>query len=812
MPVDPQSLDGVWVGTHSDSTGTTKPVVVPDSILQKHMLISGQTGSGKSVTATQGIRSVDASTDGATIVIDPKGDGWPTMIGRARYADRCLMGSHSPATAFEDVLYFDAGVGLPQLPLFDLRPALTAGMRRIDAARTVVDDTLAVLEYLHPGSDDAVRSPDVIQTLLLALFDPEFGSDAVTLSELYNAANRLQEERAVPRVSPEWLQHLLTNTTTGSQRLFAAVQQGVQTRLSKLYQDPYLRAMFDTVPDEAAFELSDWLDEDVLIIIDISDLSDQAQRVVAHVILTRLWRALHWRQAEIAAADTPPLVSLWIDEVPHLQIHDPLSELLSMGRGLGLSVVSMMQFPRQLKQESGDRAYDEVLSNVGTLLCGTHHHASQLASRLATTNRSAAEFETLLSDLPSDRWLFSPAGGRTLRTRQPPRMVINDPPLPPGHPAGQAPLPPQAAQRFSQVWRDCRQSTVDQYGVVPSGYEATTDTPVADGTLKRGLTHTLWQDHIDLPAGVTYDAVDDTIQCTDCGAAFLPQFEKLQVALQHCETPDVDDSALPVTDIGLATVTPAQLDTSPISLHEAMFLRLVERAERREIDDREWDVTTESMLPLRDAAGLDADDTADLADAGYLNQQSDYRGAYWRLTNTGKQMLSTIRDGGDPPGTKPGDPAESVAHIRLVETAAAVLERLAADPTSPLATVQRYWTVPDTNSVVDLVAFDEAGVARIVVEAERTTNDLKRAAPADYDVMAQVDSAAALWVVPGRTDGHKLIRALADPLDGEPRLSFATGDLYADTTPLDRYELDTSGCSGVHTVRTFDEDVVQEVL
>ncbi len=792
--------------------GTTNPVIVPESVLERHVLISGQTGSGKSVTATQGIRSVDAATSGATIVIDPKGDGWPAMIGRAHYADRCLMGDSSPATALEDLLYFDAGVGLPELPLFDLRPALKAGMRRIDAARTVVDDTLAVLDRLQPGTDDAVRSPDVIRNLLLALFDPEFGADAITLSELYNAATRLQEERAVPNVSADWLQYLLENTTNGSQRLFSAIQQGVQTRLDKLYQDPYLRGMFDTVPADSGFRLKEWLSKDVLIIIDVSTLSDQAQRVVTHVVLTRLWRALQWRQADSATGETPSQVSLWIDEVPQLQIHEPLSQLLSLGRGLGLSVVAMMQFPRQLKRQAGDRAYEELLSNVGTLLCGKHHQAPQLAQRLATTNRSADHFETELSDLSDDRWLFSPASGRDLSARQSPRMTIDEPPLPPGHPAGQAPLSPQAAQEFAYHWRDCRQSTVRQYGVVPSGYDATTEQTLSDTTIERGLAHTLWQDHIDLPAGAAYDTEDDAIRCTSCGESFLPQFTKLQTAIRHCHSGRVDDSELPVTDIGLSETTPEQLRASPLSIHEAMFLRLVERAERREIDDSEWDVITESMVPLRNAAGLDTDGADRLVAGEYLNEQPDYRGSYWRLTDAGDQVLAELRDGGDPPGTRLGDPAESVAHIRLVETAAAVLERVAADPESPLERVERYWPVPDTMSVVDLAAFDETGEARVVIEAERLTNDLKRAAPADYDVMSQVESAAALWVVPNRKTGHELVRALAEPLDGESRLSLDSADVYADGTPLDRYDLDSPGCCGVRTVKTVDEDAVREML
>lgn len=108
-----------------------------------------------------------------------------------------------------------------------------------------------------------------------------------------------------------------------------------------------------------------------------------------------------------------------------------------MGRGLELSVVTMLQFPEQLRDGSGgERVYRELLNNVGSVLCGHLDNPSMLSEKLATPKTSADEVAELLGGCPDDRWVFSPATSRSLESRTSPLMLIRDPPLPRGHPDG----------------------------------------------------------------------------------------------------------------------------------------------------------------------------------------------------------------------------------------------------------------------------------------------------------------------------------------------------------------------------------------
>ncbi|WP_224271074.1 hypothetical protein [Haloprofundus salinisoli] len=76
-------------------------------------------------------------TDGADILIDPKGDGMPEEYLRAHYAK---YGS------LENVYYFDCAKVLPALSFFDIRDQLNAGIDRTTAVEDIVDHYIEILQ------------------------------------------------------------------------------------------------------------------------------------------------------------------------------------------------------------------------------------------------------------------------------------------------------------------------------------------------------------------------------------------------------------------------------------------------------------------------------------------------------------------------------------------------------------------------------------------------------------------------------------------------------------------------------------------
>lgn len=72
---------------------------------------------------------------------------------------------------------------------------------------------------------------------------------------------------------------------------------------------------------------------------------------------------------------------------------------------------------------------------------------------------------------------------------------------------------------------------------------------------------------------------------------------------------------------------------------------------------------------------------------------------------------------------------------------------------------------------LDVVGLDVDDNIVVTVEVERINRDLRRAAPEDYEKVVACDPEEAPWVAMSNSEGHEILAALRDPLEGEPRLS-----------------------------------------
>jgi hypothetical protein len=69
--------------------------------------------------------------------------------------------------------------------------------------------------------------------------------------------------------------------------------------------------------------------------------------------------------------------------------------------------------------------------------------------------------------------------------------------------------------------------------------------------------------------------------------------------------------------------------------------------------------------------------------------------------------------------------------------------------------------------------------------------------------MAALEPAEAIWVVPSRSAGARILDALNEPSDGTPRVDKE----YSTKTAPEQYRIDTPGLSSVRTVETLRDDL-----
>jgi DNA helicase HerA-like ATPase len=810
-----------------DGTPDTEPLYVPPRLQPLHVGWFGKTGSGKSTSLINAVLDNQAVTDGADILVDPKGDGMAIDYMRAHYATHGHL---------DDVLYFDCADVLPALSFFDIRDELDAGVARQTAVEDTVDHYMEILTQImgRDRFEQAVRSPDVIRYLLKALFDPVNGDDAFGHSDLHAAVRTMHERQTAPAVSDSELERMLAGVVANQTRSFDEIMQGVANRIEKIPVDQRLAQMFDHVPadeEDPHFDLINYLDEDVVIIVDTGSLRSEAQRVVALVVLSNLWTALR-RRARRSDDDRMALVNLYLEEAASIAVSDLLQELLAQARGFDCSVTLAMQFPAQLRKGSRD-AYDEVLNNVSTLVTGNVPADERLARRLATDEMDPAAVGNRLRALRRGQWLISlPAAfGDT-----PPRpFLLGSASPPPGDPAGSRPLTEAETDAFDETLSDVHDRTLSEAGLTLAEPSVAEDEPDGDGedgddeTDTEASTDDTARVRIDsalphtrrMPPTVAYDASIHALECTECANRYDPDSTGMERAVECCSSlEETDPDDIPICDLHLK-LSADEREALDYTDPQLRFLQAVYNAQQLRYSAPEYDLLYDSMNRLREYVAIEPDAIQDLIDAGLLTHDADHPQRLYTVTPDGRSLLGESYRRGLDYGHGAGDLEESSEHVLAVEVGRRYLEaEYAADPDSAVEEVIPYYDLDGEQTLspaafmgtnedvkseleqyeqrrLDVAGVDSDGSVVVAVEAERVNHDTTRAVPDDFDKIAECGVEEAIWLVLTQSDGHEVLQALNEPADGEPRVE----KTYASTTPPQQFQIDTPGLTAMYPVR-----------
>jgi len=775
-----------------DKTASSS-LTLPPKLQSLHVGWIGATGAGKSVGLTNAILENHAATDGPEIIIDPKGGSMPEEYLRSHYEQ---YGS------LDDVLYFDLAKAVPALEILDIRDEVEAEVPRSVAVEDTVGHVEEVLKQLVGTDlyDRAVRAPDVISVMLTALFDANNGDDAVTYREYHEALQRL-EKGSPPSVTDENLQTLLSNLASNdSQRSWPEIMQGVYTRAESVLAQTHLSLMFNhlsTSPDDPVFDFGDWLNEDVVIIFDVGELHTHARRAVTLTLLAEVWSALKRRHRGSDDGDRS-LVNIYLDEAPALADTDLLDELLSRGREFDCALTLAMQYPAQIRQ-TDERAYTELLNDVGTYVVGGVNVDEDLAERLATDAVDADAIATRLSSLARGEWLVDLPSG--FGDRPPEPFVLQSAPPPAGHPAGDEGAASNDA--FAEAREACLQRTRTQYAL-PVKTDAAPDEPTdaseggkPDHDATSPATPTPLETTTRLPRCVRYESQRDALVCRDCEHRYDPTAAGMKDAIRCCNAlAAVDRDDIPVASAAIKLSPEERADTEWTD-RQLLFAQIVHDAHQQKYDaDTEYDITSDSMIRLKEYAGIGDEAVEELIDAGLVRQDSDHPHRLYTVTDTGRSLLNERYREGVSFGDGEGDLGESSQHVLLVE---AVRRHLVSDyrdnSDSAVTRVETYYEIGGGERL-DVAGLDDEGSVIVAGEAERINNDAAEAAPSDYDKMAALDLEEAIWVVPTQSAGHDLLQALRDPADDDSRVEKD----YASNTPPHQFRIDTDGLTAVYSV------------
>ncbi|WP_049935217.1 type IV secretory system conjugative DNA transfer family protein [Haloplanus natans] len=823
-----------------DGTASDDSIALPPSLQRLHTAWFGRTGSGKSTSLVRAIRDNHAATDGADILLDPKGDGMATDYLRAHYAQYGHL---------DNVLYFDCSEVLPAISFFDVRADVAAGVPRATAVDDVVDHYIEILTALmgRDRFEQAVRAPDIIRFLVRAKFDPVHGDDAFSHRDLHGAARRMHERQSAPSVSNPDLERMLGGVVANRARTFDEVMQGVANRLEKVPTDRRLARLFNHVPDAvtsdtdavattsaaasattttteptlgfddesptateqqtadpratsptpgtAHFDLGQYLDANVVVILDLGGLRIETRRAITLVLLSNLWTALR-RRRQRREADRLPLVNCYIEEAASIAATDLMTTLLAQARSFDCALTLAMQFPNQLDQlDPTGAATDEVLNNIGTILTGPIGVDQGLAERMATDELPAQDVANRLRGLQRGQWLASLPAAFDAPAPAPFQLQSARPPA--GHPAAEASVKPAVTDVIADVERRTREragvTLVDPEPAADADGDAATD---PDRRVDSALPHTMR-----LPSWVEYDGDIHALRCETCDNRYDPTSEGMARAIACCHDPDaVNRDDIPICELNLK-LTPEERADSEWSDAQLMFLQAVYNAQQLRYEPPGYDLLRDSMLRLQEYVGIDRDAVDELLETDLLRHDTDHPHRLYSVSPAGRDVIGEHYRQGVDYGHGQGDLEESSQHVFAVEVGRRWLEQAYVDdPESPVVEVVPYYDL-DGNHRLDIAGVDEAGEIRVAVEAERVNHDLREAVPADYDKIAACDVDAAIWIVMTQRAGHDVLQALNDPPDGEPRVA----KTYAETTPPQQFRIDTPGVTAMYPAEWLRE-------
>ncbi|RKD87988.1 ATP-binding protein [Halopiger aswanensis] len=469
--------EGMAIGYALDETGEPEdePVRIPPSLLPTHYVRAATTGGGKSKSLTNDKLSLYEETDGPIILIDAKGDGLCKEYMRA-HARRFGMDDLE-----ENVLHFPIPEILPGFAFFNLEPALENGVRRVDAVQNKADHYEEILKMVmgEERYEQAVVAPNLIKYLIKTLYDEEYGREngryresvnyfahdqlEHIVDQLWRAGPPEPEESAAPQSSNPQVQRQLERQLQLDPNNFATVMGGVSNRIDYISQDEHLRRIFNNTDPQ--FDFRDILDEQKVILFDLSGLRDDSAKAMTGVILTELYDALRERGDEIQAKPDDYVVNLIIDEASSLAVSDVMNDLLEKGRSFRLSVGLSLQFPEQLDVKGGREVYLNVLNDVGSPIIGKIAVDDEIAKVMAHEDMDPNEFTNRIRSLPRGEWIVrlpSPKFGET----GPEPFSLSPLPIPPGHSESDDPLTDREEQQFQDVLERVHNRASTEYGIV----------------------------------------------------------------------------------------------------------------------------------------------------------------------------------------------------------------------------------------------------------------------------------------------------------------------------------------------------------
>ena len=775
------------------------PISLTAEQLTHHVLRASTTGGGKTTAMINDGLSAYDELNGPIFIFDKKGGSMATEYKRAHFRQ---FGN------LDDIVHLTVpgpNGELPAFPFFDIRPQIAAGMSREAAVQEKIDRYNELLEYVlgDEQHNQAFVAQEILSNLISALFDSVYGQDAYAISDLLDAATKMQTEQTIPEVSDPELHATLTRHFKAEERRFATSIDAVLNRITKLKERDFIWRMLNFVPEwdeetqryadeQMLLDLDELLDSNSVVLIDTGEFRPASSNVFTVLMLDYLWSWVRlrkrWNRSVLDPANGS-CVNLIIDEAaPIMRSSLVRNEMIPDAREFALAFELIVHFPEQVKRDALDtRAYKEILRNINTKLIGKLAIDDELATTLFHEELDAIALSNRIASLPRGEWLAQlPDTG--FMTDTPELVTLKPLPVPDGHSDGDESVdagtysptaemtfqeadelqwsrtrfthclvpgvnsPPDAAQRAARYGTGPLNSAATERPSIPPDGEENTERKGSEDTNEPSKSDKHDSQPVSHPDSALGGASNEFGTVLGTGSPSQPSPNESKGGDSLGTERASADATHHVSDLPGTSETTENFDrenTGELTEIQRQFLHNVIAGINGELDG--YDLT-QSMTTIRDALDGDVDEEQ-LVDDGLLEIQRVYGRKYYYVPPAGQ----TAVDRKIYAGRNNGDLFEKTAHKVYVEYIARHLRNRSL-------LVETYYEPMAGGMVFDVAAFmlRDDGSRKLAVIAEVVTNIRPELMVKHYDDLESFDGVRKMWVVPHTDVAHEIIRTLVD--------------------------------------------------
>jgi hypothetical protein len=282
-------------------------------------------------------------------------------------------------TTLNTVQIPDEDGNVPRIPLFDIRPSLSAGISRTNAIDSVCGQFHQMTQELLDEPLNGVIITEMVETVIRAQFEDK---DAWPIEDLLSAIEEITQNQNYPDTEDEIRKRQFEQFAERDREQQEYIENGAMHRILEFKRHPMLWEMLNHVPDwdrdseqyrdsnNTVLDIHQMSTQDRTTIIDTSNMRHSADMAVIKLIAYKLWDIAGLTVEKEQRNNDNYMINVSVPEVPEIVHYDGKSKVEGTERPIAFDVTTRSA-SGETGQNNGYEVPKETTREYGTVITET---------------------------------------------------------------------------------------------------------------------------------------------------------------------------------------------------------------------------------------------------------------------------------------------------------------------------------------------------------------------------------------------------------------------------------------------------------